>query len=337
VEKLSSKRMKKKKVLITGAAGFIGSHTVDKFIENNFIVYGLDNFSTGNEKNIFHLKNEKNFFFEKIDLLKNINKNFIKDCDYIVHFAGLGDIVPSIEYPNKYFRNNFNGTLNLLNTLSINKVKKFIYAASSSCYGLAKTPTNEMANISPEYPYALSKYLGEQICFHWSKIYKLPVNSLRIFNAYGPRSRTTGTYGAVFGVFLKQLISNMPLTVVGNGNQKRDFLYISDAAEAFYKASLTKKINQIWNLGSGKPQSINYLCKLLKAKKILHLPRRPKEPNITWSDISKIKQDLNWRPLISFEKGVENVIDNIEYWQDAPLWNKNSIKAATKLWFKHLK
>jgi UDP-glucose 4-epimerase len=325
------------KVLITGAAGFIGSHLVDKFLEKGFLVYGLDNFSTGNENNISHLKNNNRFIFEKIDLLKINNKKFFTNSKYILHFAGLGDIVPSIDYPKKYFDNNFSGTLNLLNILDLKKIKKFVYAASSSCYGLASTPTDENNKIDPKYPYALSKYLGEKICFHWQKIYKLPVNSIRIFNAYGPRSRTTGVYGAVFGVFLKQIISNNPLTVVGNGKQKRDFLYISDVAEAFYKATLTEHVGKIWNLGSGNPQSINYLCHLLKAKKIIHLPKRPGEPQLTWANIKRIKKDLKWLPLVSFENGVKNVLENIEYWKDAPLWNKNSIKKATKSWFKYLK
>ena len=335
MEKLSGKRMKKKKVLITGAAGFIGSHTVDKFIENNFIVYGLDNFSTGNEKNISHLKSEKNFFFEKIDLLKNINKNFIKDCDYIVHFAGLGDIVPSIEYPNKYFRNNFNGTLNLLNILSINKVKKFIYAASSSCYGLAEVPTSESNPIDTRYPYALSKYQGEQIALHWKKVYGLPVTSIRIFNAFGPRSKTSGTYGAVFGVFLAQKLAGKPFTVVGDGSQSRDFLYVTDVARAFVSAAEHETSFDYYNLGSGAPKTINYLVNLLGGNSV-NIANRPGEPLCTWADISRISTDLGWTPEVSFESGVRNILDNINYWKDAPIWTENSINEATSEWFKYL-
>ena len=187
------------------------------------------------------------------------------------------------------------------------------------------------------YPYALSKYFGENICFHWNKVYRLPVNSIRIFNAYGTRSRTTGVYGAVFGVFLRQLIANKPLTVVGDGNQKRDFLYVTDVVEAFFKASTTKLNNKIWNLGSGKPQSVNKLIKILNPIGRINIPKRPGEPRKTHANISKIKKDLNWKPKVSFEDGVSKILDNIDYWKNAPLWNKNKIKKTTKLWFKYLK
>jgi UDP-glucose 4-epimerase len=328
----------KKRVLITGGAGFIGSHTVDNFLKKGFKVRVIDNLIGGNLKNIEHLKNNKNFQFEKQDIL-NLNKvrKFISECDYVVHFAGIGDIVPSIKYPKKYFENNVLGTVKVLDFLDPKKIKKFVYAASSSCYGKAKTPTDENHNINPLYPYALSKYQGEQIALHWHKVYKFPVNSIRIFNAYGTRSRTTGAYGAVFGVFLKQLIAKQPLTVVGDGSQRRDFLYVSDVAEAFYLATTTKITGSIWNLGSGNPQSVKKLVQLLKPKKVIFIPKRPGEPNITYANIKKIQKDLKWKPIISFEEGVSKILNNIEYWRNAPLWNKSNIAKETKLWFKYLK
>lgn len=331
-------RSKKKIVLVTGGAGFIGSHTVDFFLKKNYEVRSIDNFSGGNLKNIEHLKKNKSFKLEKADILKiDKLKKFIKECQYVVHFAGVGDIVPSIENPKKYFENNVQGTVNLLNSLEIRKIKKFVYAASSSCYGKAKTPTDENHKIDPLYPYALSKYMGEQICFHWGKVYKLPINSIRIFNAYGTRSRTTGAYGAVFGVFLRQLIANKPLTVVGDGRQKRDFLYVTDVAEAFYKACTTSFGQQVWNLGSGNPKSVNDLIKILNPVGRINIPKRPGEPTVTHANIGKIKRDLNWKPRVSFEDGVSKILENIEYWKNAPLWNKNNIKQTTKLWFKFLK
>ncbi len=330
---------KKKIVLISGGAGFIGSHTVDKFLQEGFEVRSFDNLSGGNLKNISHLNSENNFKFEKGDLL-NLEKlkNFMKECDYVVHFAGVGDIVPSIKNPKKYFSNNAQGTACLLDSLNLLKIKKFVYAASSSCYGKASTPTSEKNPINPLYPYALSKYQGEQLCFHWNKVYRLPVNSIRIFNAYGTRSRTTGAYGAVFGVFLKQLLSKKPLTIVGDGKQKRDFLYVTDVANAFYKASQTKKNRQIWNLGSGKPKSVNELVKLLNNPSgIVRLPKRPGEPNVTFANIKKISRDLKWKPQVSFKDGVGKILKNIDYWKSAPLWNKKKISKETKLWFEYLK
>jgi UDP-glucose 4-epimerase len=328
----------KKRVLITGGAGFIGSHTVDSFLKKDFNVRVIDNLVGGNLKNIEHLKNNKNFQFEKQDILKlDKVRKFISECEYVVHFAGIGDIVPSIKYPKKYFENNVLGTVKVLDFLDPKKIKKFVYAASSSCYGKAKTPTDENHVINPLYPYALSKYQGEQIALHWHKVYKFPVNSIRIFNAYGTRSRTTGAYGAVFGVFLKQLMAKQPLTVVGDGSQRRDFLYVSDVAEAFYLATTTKITGSIWNLGSGNPQSVKKLVQLLNPKKIIFIPKRPGEPNITYANIKKIQKDLNWKPAIPFEEGVSKILDNIEYWRNAPLWNKSNIAKETKLWFKYLK
>ena len=227
--------MKKKLALVTGGAGFIGSHLVDLLLKKNFRVIVVDNLSGGHKKNFYSHHKNKNFKFINKDI-NNLKKEDlkIKKLDFTFHFAGKGDIVPSIVYPKEYFFTNLMGTINILEISKKLKVKKFLYAASSSCYGLAKTPTDETHHINTEYPYALSKYLGEQTALHWHKVYKLPVNSIRIFNAYGPRVRTTGAYGAVIGVFFKQRIEKKPLTIVGNGKQTRDFIHVSDVVRAFY-------------------------------------------------------------------------------------------------------
>jgi len=328
--------MKKKIALVTGGAGFIGSHLVDLLIKKNFEVRVIDNLSGGNIKNIKHHKNNKNFKFKKIDINKmKKNEKFFNKVNFIFHLAGKGDIVPSIENPVSYMSTNIMGTVKVLENCRNKNIKKFLYAASSSCYGLAKTPTDENHEISLKYPYALSKYFGEKTCFHWSKIYSIPVISIRIFNAYGLRVKTTGVYGAAFGVFLKQKLKNKPFTVVGNGRQKRDFLHVKDVANAFYLAAISKYKNKIYNLGSGKPQRIIDLIKHLKGPYIF-IPKRPGEPNSTWSNIKKIKNDLKWKPTIIFKDGVNEMLKNIHFWKDAPLWNRQSIKKATKLWFKHL-
>src|SRR6195256_3793437 len=172
---------------------------------------------------------------------------------------------------------NVQGTVRVLECARHVGVEKFVYAASSSCYGLAKVPTGEDHPIAPQYPYALSKYQGEQAIFHWHQVYKLPVNSLRIFNAYGTRSRTSGAYGAVFGVFLRQKLAGKPYTVVGDGTQRRDFLYVTDIAGAFLAAAETERSGKGWTRGGGKPQSVNRLVELLGGDKI-HIPKRPGEP-----------------------------------------------------------
>ena len=323
-------------VLVTGGAGFIGSHMVDLLIGQGFSVRVLDNMIAGKEANLSHHKNNSKLIIDERDIRAVNEKDSIyKDIDYIYHFAGIGDIVPSIDSPEEYMSVNTQGTVKVCEGARTNSIKKLVYAASSSCYGLATVPTDENAKISLQYPYALSKYLGECAVLHWNKVYNLPVNVIRIFNAYGTRSKTSGAYGAVFGVFLKQKLAGKPYTVVGNGEQKRDFLYVTDVANAFYKASITKNIGEIYNLGAGNPQSVNYLVKLLEGK-VTYIPKRPGEPQTTWADISKIIKELNWKPKVSFEDGVKNILSEIAYWKDAPLWDEKSINKATKSWFNNL-
>jgi UDP-glucose 4-epimerase len=248
--------------------------------------------------------------------------------------------VPSIERPIDYMTTNVLGTVHALECARAANggrgVMKFVYAASSSCYGLASTPTDENHPISPQYPYALSKYQGEQAAFHWHRVYGLPVNSVRIFNAYGRRSRTSGAYGAVFGVFLKQKLAGRPFTVVGDGTQTRDFLHVTDVVGAFFRAAQTDKVGQVWNLGAGIPQSVNRLVELLGGSAIVNVPKRPGEPDCTWANIAKITRDLGWAPKVSFEDGVACVMADIDYWRDAPLWDPQSIAAATSGWFRML-
>ncbi len=328
--------MKKKIALVTGGAGFIGSHVVDLLLEKKFKVIVVDNLSGGHKRNIQkHLK-KKNFKLIKSDICNLKKKNLkVNKLDFIFHFAGKGDIVPSIIYPKDYFLTNLLGTINILEIARTLKIKKFLYAASSSCYGLAKTPTKETNKLNPLYPYALSKLMGEDAVLHWSKLYNLPATSVRIFNAYGPRVKTTGAYGAVFGVFFKQKLSKKPFTLVGDGTQKRDFLHVSDVAKAFYLAAIKKTKNRIFNLGSGDPKSIKSLIKILGGGYI-KIPKRPGEPHYTWADISRIKKELSWRPKKDFQLGVKEMIKEINYWKNAPLWNVKKIKIATKDWFKYM-
>jgi UDP-glucose 4-epimerase len=243
--------------------------------------------------------------------------------------------VPSIERPVEYMSANVQGTVHMLECARRAGIRKFVYAASSSCYGLAQVPTREDHPIAPQYPYALSKLQGEQACLHWHQVYGLPVNSIRIFNAYGTRSRTSGAYGAVFGVFLKQKLEGKPFTVVGDGTQSRDFLYVTDVARAFYLAATTERVGQVYNLGAGNPQTVNRLVELLGGP-VAHIPKRPGEPECTWADIVKIRSELGWTQAVSFEDGVRRILENIEYWRSAPLWDSESIAEATKTWFEFL-
>lgn len=322
--------------IVTGGAGFIGSHMVDLLVERGFGVRVIDNQAGGRAANLAHHKNNSDVVLDERDIrsLAPDDKLF-SDARFVFHFAGIGDIVPSIERPSEYMSVNVQGTVHVLEAARHAGVRKVVYAASSSCYGLADVPTREDHPINPQYPYALSKYFGEGAAFHWYKVYRLPVNAIRIFNAYGTRSRTSGAYGAVFGVFLRQKLADKPFTVVGDGTQTRDFLYVTDVAAAFFAAAETEKTGEVWNLGAGKPQSVNYLVELLGGE-VVRLPKRPGEPDGTWADISKIRRDLGWAPKVSFEQGVNLILANINYWGDAPLWDPQSIAEATKTWFQYL-
>jgi UDP-glucose 4-epimerase len=323
------------KVVITGGAGFIGSHLTDMLLKNGETVTVIDNLSTGRIENL-HSSIDKIDFIQA-DLAQQGNwQDCIGEADYVYHLASLADIVPSIENPLKYYKSNVTGTINVLTSCNPSKLSKLIYAGSSSCYGTPdEYPTLESAEIRLEYPYALTKRMGEELVLHWHKVYGLKVVSTRFFNVYGTRSRTSGTYGAVFGVFLAQKLANKPLTVVGDGTQSRDFTYVTDICNGLYLAARSKCSGEVYNLGSGSTHSINYLASLIGGN-TTYIPMRPGEPKITFADISKAKKNLGYQPQISFEQGVQKVLDEISYWESAPVWDSKSIEIATKNWFKYL-
>lgn len=323
--------------IVTGGAGFIGSHLVDLLLDCGHEVRVIDDLSGGHKSNLDHHAGNKKLHCSWHDINRiEADSAVFKGADYCFHLAGIGDIVPSIERPVNYMQTNVQGTVRVLEAARHAGVRKFVYASSSSCYGLADTPTDEHHRIQPQYPYALSKYLGEQAAFHWDLVYDLPVNAVCIFNAYGPRVRTTGVYGAVFGVFLKQKLAGKPFTVVGDGTQTRDFVYVTDVARAFLAAAETDSRRERFNIGAGNPQSVNYLVELLGGD-VQYVPKRPGEPDVTFADISKSKKMLGWAPRVPFEEGVKNMLADIGHWRDAPLWDPESIAKATETWFKYLK
>ena len=325
----------KNSVIITGGAGFIGSHLVDALLAKDNDITVLDNFSTGRPQNLAHVK--KKIQIVDCDISKPGDwQGLFKNIDYVFHLAALADIVPSIENPDNYYQSNVNGTFNVLEACRKYKVKKVVYSASSSCYGIPdQYPTKETVEIRPQYPYALTKYLGEQLVMHWCQIYQLPSVSLRFFNVYGPRSRTSGTYGAVFGVFLAQKLAGLPYTVVGDGTQTRDFTFVTDSVDAIIAAAESDVSGKIINIGSDNTYSVTRLTELLGGD-VVHIPKRPGEPDCTWADITKAKRLLKWQPKVSLEEGVTILLDNIDYWRDAPVWDVQSIAKATEKWFEYL-
>jgi UDP-glucose 4-epimerase len=326
------------KAVVTGGCGFIGGHIVDRLVAEGLDVTVIDNFTTGRPENLAHQKNTKNLTIIEGDICDyELVKEVCADSRWIFHLAALADIVPSIQQPLNYHHSNVNGTASMLEAARHVGVEKFVYAASSTCYGIPESyPTPEDAPLYPMYPYALTKNIGEQYAMHWQQTYDLPVNCLRMFNVYGPRSRTSGTYGAVFGVFLAQKLAGENYTVVGDGEQTRDFTYVSDIVDAFVAVAKSGLAGEIMNVGSGNTYSINRLVELLGGD-ITYIPKRPGEPDCTFADISKIRKLLKWQPQISLEKGVGLMLENIDYWKNAPVWTPESINVATKEWFECLK
>lgn len=326
------------KCVVTGGAGFIGSHIVEKLLADGHEVRIVDNFSTGRPENIEIHKGNPRVSVLQADIadLAAIKPAF-EGAERVFHIAALADIVPSIVDPVAYYRSNVLGTFNVLEAARAAGVKRFVYAASSSCYGIPDSyPTPESAPARPQYPYALTKYLGEQAVMHWSQVYGLPAVSLRLFNVYGPRSRTSGTYGAVFGVFLAQKLADKPFTVVGDGKQSRDFVFVKDIANAFCMAAESSLSGEIMNVGTSCPQSVNRLVELLEAQSVTYVPKRPGEPDLTHADASRITKLLGWKPQHTFEQGVKIILDNIDYWRKAPVWTPETIASATQDWFKYL-
>jgi len=324
--------------LVTGAGGFIGSHLSEELIGRGYSVLGIDNFAGGRRENLNNLDHKRFHLLEAdVSALTADDLPIATDkITHIFHLGALADIVPSIVSPGDYFRANVQGTFNMLEIARKLNVKKFLYAASSSCYGIPRTfPTPESALVTPEYPYALTKFLGEAMALHWAKVYKLPVISLRLFNVYGPRARTSGTYGAVFGVFLAQKRSGKPLTVVGDGEQTRDFTYVTDVVDAFISAAKSDVQCEVFNVGSGGTYSINQLVALLGGESV-NIPKRPGEPDCTYADITKIIDSLGWQPRVSFEEGVKKMLAELDSWKSAPVWTPQTIARETELWFKYL-
>jgi UDP-glucose 4-epimerase len=325
------------RTLVTGGAGFIGSHLTELLLALGHEVVVVDNLHSGRSFNLARVQNHPAFSFHHVDI-RDVHQlaPLFDAIEWVFHLAGLADIVPSIENPRAYFEVNVDGTFNVLECAKKASVKRLIYAASSSCYGIPEIyPTPESAPISPQYPYALTKYLGEELVMHWAKVYGLNAISLRLFNVYGSRSRTGGTYGAVFGVFLAQKLHGKPFTVVGDGHQTRDFTYVTDVARAFVRAAESSVTAEVFNVGSSNHYSVNRLVELLGGP-CVHIPKRPKEPDCTFANISKIHNRLGWKAEVPFETGVAKLLACIQDFRDAPVWDSGSIAQATQSWFQHL-
>ena len=325
------------KALVTGGLGFIGSHLVERLLQDGHEVVVIDNQATGKLSNLSNVAGNRRLSIIETDVSDfEATRPHFRDVQWVFHLAALAAIVPSIEQPLEYYKANVTGTINTLEAARAAGIDRFVYAASSSCYGIPdEYPTPETAPARPQYPYALTKYLAEKIVLHWSKMYGIGAVSLRMFNVYGPRARTKDAYGAVFGVFLAQKLAQKPLTIVGDGTQTRDFTYVTDVVDALVRAADSDVSSDVLNVGSGGTYSVNHLADLIGGP-MVHIPKRPGEPDCTYADISKIRRILGWEPCLSFEAGVRLTLEHVEDWATAPVWTPESIEEHTRTWFHYL-
>lgn len=305
------------KYLVTGGAGFIGSHLVDALLEKGDEVTAIDNLSTG-KNNIFHqLNNPKLKFYQK-DIRDNLSEIFNNEKpNIIVHLAANPNVQYSIQNPEETHDINVNGTVNILEMARKSDVKRLVFICSSAIYGeQTENSIHEALTPKPISPYGLHKLLGEHYSKLYNFLYNLPIISLRPFTVFGPRQNTNSPYGAVIARFSSLISKDQQPTIHGDGNQTRDFVFVSDVVDAIIKSAETQNpecFGEHFNLGSGKSVSINDMTKLLiklsgKSIAPIYGPAMI-EPKHTLANILKISNHLAWTPKVSFEEGLKKTYD----------------------------
>ena len=291
--------------IVTGGAGFIGSNLVDELIKDGHEVIIFDNYSTGKKENI---NPKAKFFLVDVSHEPSFKSKTMKDImtgvDVVFHTAALARVQPSIEDPITYHNVNVNGTLNLLKACVDYGVNRFVFSSSSSVYGDVEEkdlPTSENSELNPMSPYAIHKLIGEQYCKLFSQLYDLETVSLRYFNVYGERQPIEGAYTLVMGAFAKQMLENKPMTIRGDGEQRRDFTYVGDVVDANIRAAFYEHPiwGEVFNVGNGDNRSVNQIADMMGGETIEVEP--VVEPKLTLADNNKIKKMLNWKPTIDLE------------------------------------
>jgi UDP-glucose 4-epimerase len=306
------------RILITGAAGFLGSHLSEKYIHDGHIVYALDNLMNGNLNNIRTLLHKKNFKFIHDDITRNeVYSNLPTDLDAIIHLAAQIHVDRSIVNPEETFKINVNGTLKILEFARMNDIKKILHASTSEVYGSAEyVPMDEKHPLSAKHPYGVSKIAADRLCYTYNETYDLGVDIIRCFNFFGPRQKDTG-YGGVIAIFINRALQNKPPIIYGDGEQTRDYMFVEDAVNAYDKVLMAKGNpgrNGI-NFGSGTEISVNKIADLVikhalnKELKSIYVEPRPVEVQRLFADISKANELLGFKPQIDFERGLSLLID----------------------------
>jgi len=307
------------KILITGAAGFLGSHLAEKYVNENNVVYGVDNLLNGNLNNIRTLLHRKNFKFIHDDVRnEELYSRLPNDLDAVIHLAAQIHVDRSIVNPQETFEINVMGTMKILEYARMNDIEKILFASTSEVYGSAKyVPMNEDHPLAAEHPYGVSKIAADRLCYTYNETYDLGIDIIRCFNMYGPRQKDSG-YGGVIAIFINRVLQNKPPIIYGNGTQSRDYLYITDAVSAYdlvLKSENNPGKNGI-NFGTGSEQSVNKIAELIltyadktKLLKAIHVDPRPTEVQRLYADISRAKDLLGFTPKIGFEEGIRMLMD----------------------------
>ena len=315
-------------ILITGCAGFIGSHTAELLLKNGFNVLGIDNFDSFyskslKQKNLSYLFNQNNFSFIEIDITnKNNFHQLPHNIDYVVHLAAKAGVRPSISNPNEYINTNIIGTHHILDWMKVSGIKKMIFASSSSVYGNnAKVPFSESDNVDyPISPYAFTKKAGELLNHTFHHLYNVDILNLRLFTVYGPRQRPD----LAIRKFVELIKHDQPVTIYGDGLTGRDYTYVEDITHGIYNGLIYLRNNnnvfETINLGNSSPVLLSDLVTLIyqllkKEKNITFLPMQEGDVNLTYADIQKAKKLLNYHPAINLEEGLKRFIN----WYDTTI------------------
>ena len=297
------------KVIVTGGAGFIGSHVVDKLIDMGIQVSIIDDFSTGKVENV----NPAAYCWKQDLATVSITdlSEFMKGVDTVFHLAAMARVQPSIEEPVPFHNANVTGTHNLLAAAVDAGVKKVVFSSSSSVYGNAKVPTSEEHSKDPISPYALHKLIGEQYCKLFSTLYDIDTVSLRYFNVYGDRMSLEGAYRLAIPIFASQIKEGKPCTINNDGNQRRDFTFVDDvvAANILVAESLKEFAGDVYNIGNGDNTSVNELVDMMGGEK--SYGNKVIEPFETLACSAKIDLDLEWKPKGDLQKWITNYMEQI--------------------------